>query len=104
MLKWDREKRELRDGSKIIKKFKHHATRVSFIVLDAFQEDGWPPKIFSPVRPRRGTPYDQVIRESVQSLNESFKGTEIKFYADSRKDSIGWKYVKEVQPVAQREA
>lgn len=98
---WNRFSRELEYKSKVVKKFKQRGNRMSFIVLDAFQEDGWPGTILSPVRPRRGTPYDQVIREAVQSLNESFRGTIIKFYADSRNDSIGW--MLNVNPVAQKE-
>ncbi|MEK6677603.1 MAG: hypothetical protein AABZ47_18360 [Planctomycetota bacterium] len=77
---WDKQRRELRFGDKVCKRFRTRATNQE-LVLQSFQELGWPPRIDDPLTP--GKRY-----ETIRQLNE--KNEVIKFSSDGSGESICW--------------
>ena len=65
---WNRGKKELRLGGKLIKRFRQIAKN-QFLVLDAFQELGWPSAIDDPM-PGGQVDAIQRVQDTAKSLND----------------------------------
>jgi hypothetical protein len=87
---WDRNRCVLKFRGQVVRRTRkpHIATRIVSI-LDAFEEEGWPDRIDSPLR---GGVDSQLLRESVASLNERLKL--IRFESDGSGQGITWCTVK----------
>ncbi len=81
---WDKEKRELRLGGKVLKQYKRKAENQTRI-LASFEELGWPQSIDSPFNEKEFKRRDDAIRE----LNK-IEG--IRFFGDGTGEHIRWKW------------
>lgn len=66
--KWDREARELWYGGILIKRFTGEPT-LQELILDAFEEEGWPDEIFDPIPPTEAR-QEHRLRQIVYNLNQ----------------------------------
>lgn len=81
---WDPDRRELRFGDAVCKRFKTRAANQE-LVLQVFQEEGWSPRIDDPLRPgKRG--------DTIRQLNKG--NAVIRFRADGRGDGICWELIR----------
>jgi hypothetical protein len=78
---WDREKRELRVGDRVVKKFKWPAENQER-VLDAFQEKGWPLRIDDPLQPHPNICPKRRLHDTLKCLNRKQANELIKFRGD----------------------
>lgn len=79
---YDGDRRELRIGRKVVKRFRRPAPNQE-VVLKAFQEEGWPTRIDDP------TPNGR-LRETLRALNEKQKEGHVRFEADGTGKGIVW--------------
>ena len=56
------------------------------LILEAFEESGWPEKIDDPLPP--GT-----LRHTIKDLQKSFEGTPITFGGDGTGEGVCWRAV-----------
>ena len=68
--RYDKERRILFFGGEVVKAFKKPAPNQEPIIL-AFEEEGWPPKIYSPLRPNPEQDPKVMLNRTVQDLNRS---------------------------------
>jgi hypothetical protein len=79
---WNKEKGELHFGDQVVKRFANLSTATNqFKVLDSFQEEGWPDKIFDPLDAGK-------LHETLRQLNKRL--TRIRFIADGSAGGIRW--------------
>jgi hypothetical protein len=88
---WDKSTGKIRLGGCTIKRVHkpNLATNISRI-LDAFQEEGWPPQIIDPlpeIKELKQTP-KQRLHEAVKSLNH--KLTLVRFHTDGTGEGVFW--------------
>lgn len=84
---YDRERRELRVGSELVKRFRQRAKNQE-LVLVAFEGDHWPPRIDDPLPVANGrTPY---LRETIRALNGHQQEVQVKFAADGTREGVTW--------------
>ncbi|MCI0462127.1 MAG: hypothetical protein L0Z62_34685 [Gemmataceae bacterium] len=83
---WDNQRRQLRFGSRVVKRFQRLAPNLE-LILAAFQELGWPERIDNPL----GGSYKQGherLRDAIKKLN---RGQDIlRFHADGTGQGIRW--------------
>jgi len=83
---WNREIGELRFNNEVVRKVKTSVAKCVVLILDSFQELGWPRRIDSPLDP------DPVrFHDAIASLNERL--TKICFSADGSGKGIRWDLV-----------
>ena len=78
---WDRTKRELRIGDRVVKQFKWPAENQER-VLDAFQSKGWPSRIDDPLLPRPDICPKRRLHDTLKCLNRKQANELIKFRGD----------------------
>lgn len=78
---WDREKRELRIGDVVVKRFKWPAENQEQ-VLDAFEEEGWPTRIDDPLVPHPKICPKRRLHDTLKCLNRKQLNDFIKFRGD----------------------
>ena len=87
--RWDRDRRELRMGDVVIKRFKMPA-RNQEVVLVVFQEEGWPVRIDDPL-PRHGElDPKRRLHDTINALNRNQKAELIRFQGDGVAQGICW--------------
>jgi hypothetical protein len=86
---WDRDQQELRLGSIIIKKFRVPAASQE-MVLAAFEEEHWPPRIDDPLPPHRNVSQKRRLQETIRSLNRNQKHPLIRFLGDGNAKGVLW--------------
>jgi len=85
---WDRQTRELRLGSRIIRRVRSlSVARNLAVILDAFEEAGWPRSIETPTSIDTSLSADPV-HDAVRSLNGGLEV--IRFHADEGGQRIFW--------------
>jgi hypothetical protein len=78
--RWDRERQELTVGGVLVKRFKVPAVNQEMI-LAAFEEEGWPPRIDDPIPPK-GDTEARRLHDTINSLNGCHLQTLIRFLGD----------------------
>jgi len=78
---WDRSRRELRLGNKLIKRFKWPAENQER-VLDAFEDNGWPTHISDPLEPHDSICPKRRLHDTTKCLNRKQINGLIKFRGD----------------------
>jgi hypothetical protein len=96
---WDGQRRELRWGDEVIKRFRQPAASQECI-LAAFEEQGWPPRIDDPLPRRSGQNAKQHLRDTVKNLNRHQHGTRILFETDGTGRGVLWRLVPRSYPAA----
>jgi hypothetical protein len=85
---WDTYRRELRIGDRVVKRFRRPAKNQETI-LAAFQEDGWPPRIDSPLSGRSARQAMDRLHDAVKKLNRQLKPL-LRFLSDGLGQGIIW--------------
>ena len=78
---WDRARRELRLGNKLIKRFKWPAENQER-VLDAFEDNGWPTHIGDPLEAHDSICPKRRLHDTIKCLNRKQINGLIKFRGD----------------------
>jgi hypothetical protein len=86
---WDQLRRELRYGNQVVKHFRVPAANQE-IILQAFQEEGWPPCIDDPLPPRKDAPSKGRLLASVKSLNRSQLSPLLLFHGNGNGIQVYW--------------
>lgn len=85
---WDSARRELRLGTAVVKRFRQPAHNQETI-LAAFQEDGWPPRIDSPLSGNAETCAVDRLHEAVKKLNRHTRCM-VRFLSDGAGLGVLW--------------
>jgi hypothetical protein len=80
--RWDKHNRTLWLSNKQIKRYTRPAP-LQTRILDAFQEDGWPPQIDDPLDPG-------MLRRVLDSLNKTLRLTPLHFHGDGTGEGVWW--------------
>ena len=89
--KWDRLRQELKVGTVVVKRFKVPAASQETI-LEAFEEEAWPPRIDDPLSPRNDQLPKRRLQETIRSLNRNQKSPLLHFLGDGSGEGILWRY------------
>jgi hypothetical protein len=87
--KWDRDRRELRLGSQLVKVFKLPSPMQEAIFM-AFEEEGWPPRIDDPLPSHPDLLPKRRLHDTIKSLNRNQKNPLIRFMGDGTGEGIRW--------------
>jgi hypothetical protein len=86
---WDPLRRELRLGQFVLKRFRQPA-KTQEAILAAFQEDGWPVRIDSPIPGGNDANAHDRLRDCVRRLNEQTEGL-LCFESDGTGEGVLWR-------------
>ena len=79
---WNLQRKELWVSECLVKRFRVHSPNQES-VLEAFQEEGWPERIFDPLQPGR-------LPETIKSLNRHHRVPLIRFSGDGTGQGVLW--------------
>lgn len=91
---WDPGRRELRVGQTVVKRFRVPAPNQE-LVLQVFEEEGWPHSIDDPLPPVLELDAQQRLRATIKSLNRSHLTPLIRFHANGGGQVICWSFLPE---------
>ena len=94
---WDADRRILRLGNDIVKQF-HVPAQAQEAVLQAFEEDGWPPAIDDPLPPEPEQCPKRRLRATLQRLNGGQINRLLNFRGDGSGERIVWELKVETCP------
>ncbi|WP_145168868.1 hypothetical protein [Rubripirellula lacrimiformis] len=89
---WEAERRELRFDGAVVKHFKWVAVNQQAI-LDAFEEDGWPPRIDDPLPPNAEQDSKRRLADTIKCLNRKQRYAVIHFRGDGTGEGVIWEIV-----------
>jgi hypothetical protein len=89
---WDPQKRELRVGGQVVKRFKWHAVNQEMI-LAAFDEEGWPARIDDPLPPQLDQDPKRRLHDTIKCLNRKQKNRLLQFRGDGTGEGILWELI-----------
>jgi hypothetical protein len=89
---WNPEGRELWFRGKLVKQF-HHKAGNQVLILEVFEELGWPPRIDDPLPPKSDQEPKERLRETMKSLNHGLDVPLLRFHADGTGRGIRWEAV-----------
>jgi hypothetical protein len=87
--KWDRQRRQLRVGSEIVKEFKLPSPNQETVLM-AFEEEGWPPRIDDPLPPQPQLDPRRRLHDTIKALNRKQKHNLVRFRGDGSGEGIRW--------------
>jgi hypothetical protein len=76
----------------VVKRFRQPAEQQE-LVLAAFEEQGWPPRIDDPLPGGNGVNAKQRLRDAMKNLNRHQRNRRIRFEADGTGKGILWRPV-----------
>src|SRR5689334_21261561 len=85
---WDHSRRELRLGDAVVKRFRQPAKN-QIAILAAFQEDGWPARVDSPLSGSTEVQAKDRLHEAVKKLNRQ-TNVLIRFLSDGIGEGVIW--------------
>jgi hypothetical protein len=86
---WDKERQELRLGDLVVKQFKVPAPNQE-LILAAFQEEGWPPRMDDPLPPHPEQDSKRRLHDTITTLNRHQKHRLIRFSGDGSGEGVRW--------------
>jgi hypothetical protein len=86
---WDKDRQELRLGGCMIKQFKVPAPNQE-LILEAFEEDGWPPRIDDPLPRHPSLNAKRRLHETITTLNRHHKHRLVRFLGDGSGEGVRW--------------
>jgi hypothetical protein len=89
---WDREQQQLRVGKLIVKQFKVPAPNQT-VILEAFQEEGWPVRIDDPLPRHAGQDAKRRLNDTITTLNRHHACRLIRFAGDGSGEGIRWMFI-----------
>lgn len=87
--RWDADLQELRINGLVVKQFKVPAPNQE-MVLAAFEEEQWPPRIDDPLPPQSDQEPKRRLHDTIVSLNRSHKHRLIRFMGDGSGEGVRW--------------
>jgi hypothetical protein len=87
---WDADRREFSFRDQVLKRFRSPAPNQE-LVLTAFEEEGWPPRIDDPLPPHADQDSKRRLRDTIATLNRGQKV--IRFLADGLGQGVRWEAV-----------
>ena len=87
--RWNRKTGELSLDGILVKRIEQPAANLRTI-LDAFEEDGWPPVVDDPLPPRPGLDSHQRLRDAIRRLNLCQINRLLWFHSTNRGTAIRW--------------
>jgi hypothetical protein len=86
---WDRERKELRVGRWIVKRFRWRAPNQE-LLLTVFEEEGWPPRIDDPLPRMPEQDPRRRLRDTIKCLNHNQQNRLIQFHGDGTGEGVLW--------------
>ncbi len=90
--KWDRDRHELRLGTKLVKVFKLPSPMQEAILM-AFEEEHWPPRIDDPLPGHPDLLPKRRLHDTIKGLNRNQKNCLIRFMGDGTGEGIRWELI-----------
>jgi hypothetical protein len=90
--RWDRDRQEFRVGGQLVKAFKLPSPNQEMILM-AFEEEGWPPRIDDPLPPHSDVDPKRRLHDTIKSLNRNQKRRLIRFMGDGTGQGVRWHLV-----------
>ena len=88
---WNAARRELVVDGQVVKRFRLPAPNQE-AVLAAFQEEGWPPRVFDPLPPQEGLQPKRRLHETIKTLNGHRLARIIRFCGDGTGQGVLWQW------------
>jgi hypothetical protein len=98
---WDKTLRELSVGKVLIKRFKVPSPNQE-LILDAFQEEGWPVCIDDPLPPVPELDSKQRLHDTIDRLNRSQINRRLRFRGNGNGRGIRWEWIADKAPIDRR--
>src|SRR5262249_37749609 len=90
---YDRDRRELSLGGKLVKRLKQRAPDQT-LILDAFEEQNWPARIANPLSPRgHGRPRKLRLNPAIYRLNRHQVHSLRHFRGDGTGEGVIWEMI-----------
>ncbi len=89
---WDAERRELRYGAHLVKRFKQPADNQE-LILSAFEEEHWPAHIDDPLPPAPEQDCKKRLNATIASLNRHQQEARIHFEGGGDGQTIQWRII-----------
>jgi len=86
---WDENRRELRVGQAVVKRYRQPAANQE-LVLRAFQEEDWPPRIDDPLPPEAEQDPKRRLHTTISNLNRGQRGIKVHFAGGGDGESVCW--------------
>ncbi|MEN6451371.1 MAG: hypothetical protein ABFC96_12840 [Thermoguttaceae bacterium] len=90
--RWDSQRRELVVDGQIVKRFRVPAPNQE-AVLAAFEEEGWPSRIFDPLIPQGDVSPKRRLHETIKALNSHRLFRAVRFRGDGTGQGVLWEWV-----------
>jgi hypothetical protein len=87
---WNKDRRELRVGSDLVKQFKQPAPNQE-IIISAFEEEGWPDVIDDPLPPRAQQDAKRRLHDTINNLNRNQKRPLLRFSGNGCGQGVRWR-------------
>ena len=87
---WDRETRELSAAGRLVKRFRVPAPNQE-LILEAFQEEGWPPRMDNPLPPGPTADVRERLHDTIKNLNRHQVHRLLLFQGDGRGLGVRWR-------------
>ncbi len=89
---WNSCDRTLRVGDDVVKHFKWRAANQEAI-LNAFEEEGWPPRVDDPLPPQVDQDAKRRLSDTIKGLNKKQIQQLIRFHGDGTGEGITWEWI-----------
>lgn len=89
---WQKTYRELRLGDFVVKRFRVPAPSQE-LILDAFEEEGWPSHLDDPLPPHPNVDPKRRLHDTIDRLNRSQKNRLIRFHGDGTGQAVRWDFL-----------
>ena len=89
--RWDGLRRELLVDGQVVKRFRVPAPN-QIAILAAFEEEGWPPRVFDPLPPQEEQDPKRRLHESIKALNGHHRVRLIRFAGDGTGEGVLWEW------------
>ncbi len=86
---WNALRRELIVGGQVVKRFRVPAPNQE-AVLTAFEEEGWPQRVYDPLSPNGDTDTKNRLHETIKALNGHRLARIIRFRGDGTGEGVCW--------------
>jgi hypothetical protein len=89
---WDANSRTLSWQGQVVKEFRVPADNQE-LILAAFQEQDWPPRIDDPLPRSKGRDPKVCLRDTIRGLNKRQRLARLRFQADGTGTGVCWRSV-----------
>ncbi len=90
--RWDMLRRELSVDGQVVKRFRVPAPN-QIAILAAFEEEGWPPRVYDPLPPQGDQDPAGRLRETIRALNHHQRPPMLHFSSDGTGQGVLWEWV-----------